>query len=337
MLKRKRSALTASSGGVRPVPCESLNDGLNCPICMEVYRNPIETECGHYFCGGCWKSWGRPSCPLCRGFVSRVRPAVKLQKKLWDVYIDPFIVAAHEDGVAAQHRLGKQYALIGNTTAAKDWYTKAATPQSESSGHAPSQVALAHLTGLQYWWRCVGRIESKTLPLCDLAETRTYEEEEEDAGEEEGGEEEGGEEDAGEEDAGEEEDYPEEESDESEDDESEDEESDESEDESENEEDVYARMSGINVIETEARRKLKHDETRLQAGYFDVIPDLAIAYLDGKGIAQDLPAAIKLLSIHADDCSQSALLLSHCYKLGKGVAQNSKLAEYFYYLHVDQG
>uniref|UniRef100_A0A8C3HKW8 RING-type domain-containing protein n=1 Tax=Chrysemys picta bellii TaxID=8478 RepID=A0A8C3HKW8_CHRPI len=46
---------------------------LSCPICLQTATFPVETNCGHLFCGSClityWKhgSWlGAINCPLCR-------------------------------------------------------------------------------------------------------------------------------------------------------------------------------------------------------------------------------------------------------------------------------
>ncbi|XP_053325529.1 E3 ubiquitin-protein ligase RNF170-like [Spea bombifrons] len=46
---------------------------LNCPVCLQTAALPVETNCGHLFCGSClveyWKHdpWlGAVSCPLCR-------------------------------------------------------------------------------------------------------------------------------------------------------------------------------------------------------------------------------------------------------------------------------
>ncbi|XP_069498174.1 E3 ubiquitin-protein ligase RNF170-like [Ambystoma mexicanum] len=53
---------------------------LSCPICLQTAALPVETNCGHLFCGSClmayWKhgSWlGAVSCPLCRQKVSGLR------------------------------------------------------------------------------------------------------------------------------------------------------------------------------------------------------------------------------------------------------------------------
>ncbi|XP_063794757.1 E3 ubiquitin-protein ligase RNF170-like isoform X2 [Pseudophryne corroboree] len=46
---------------------------LSCPVCLQTATSPVETNCGHLFCGSClieyWKQdpWlGAISCPLCR-------------------------------------------------------------------------------------------------------------------------------------------------------------------------------------------------------------------------------------------------------------------------------
>uniref|UniRef100_A0A8C5WL92 RING-type domain-containing protein n=1 Tax=Leptobrachium leishanense TaxID=445787 RepID=A0A8C5WL92_9ANUR len=46
---------------------------VNCPVCLQTATLPVETNCGHLFCGSClmsyWKhdpSLGAVSCPLCR-------------------------------------------------------------------------------------------------------------------------------------------------------------------------------------------------------------------------------------------------------------------------------
>uniref|UniRef100_K7F7Y8 E3 ubiquitin-protein ligase RNF170-like n=2 Tax=Pelodiscus sinensis TaxID=13735 RepID=K7F7Y8_PELSI len=51
----------------------SYHSDLNCPICLQTATFPVETNCGHLFCGAClityWKhgSWlGAINCPLCR-------------------------------------------------------------------------------------------------------------------------------------------------------------------------------------------------------------------------------------------------------------------------------
>ncbi|KAM3914203.1 E3 ubiquitin-protein ligase RNF170-like [Leptodactylus fuscus] len=49
------------------------HNDLSCPVCLQTATSPVETNCGHLFCGAClieyWKHdpWlGAISCPLCR-------------------------------------------------------------------------------------------------------------------------------------------------------------------------------------------------------------------------------------------------------------------------------
>ncbi|XP_072329385.1 E3 ubiquitin-protein ligase TRIM39-like [Scyliorhinus torazame] len=62
-----------------------LTQELTCPICLEIFTQPVSLECGHHFCSSCIsQSWqkvpGDVSCPQCRQvFTQRnVRPALTL-------------------------------------------------------------------------------------------------------------------------------------------------------------------------------------------------------------------------------------------------------------------
>ena len=62
-----------------------------CAICLEKYKNPRKTQCGHIFCHGCIHGWineedyygqKKSSCPMCRqniGVLSRIN--IKITKK----------------------------------------------------------------------------------------------------------------------------------------------------------------------------------------------------------------------------------------------------------------
>ncbi|XP_072329376.1 zinc-binding protein A33-like [Scyliorhinus torazame] len=62
-----------------------LTQELTCPICLEIFTQPVSLECGHHFCSSCIsQSWqkvpGDVSCPQCRQvFTQRnIRPALTL-------------------------------------------------------------------------------------------------------------------------------------------------------------------------------------------------------------------------------------------------------------------
>ena len=69
-----------------------MND--KCSICLDSYKNPRRTQCGHIFCYACiweWKNeenyYGekKESCPLCRnkiGLLTRVNIKIKKNKKI---------------------------------------------------------------------------------------------------------------------------------------------------------------------------------------------------------------------------------------------------------------
>ena len=70
-----------------------MND--SCSICLEKYKNPRKTQCGHIFCHGCIHGWineedyygqKKSSCPMCRqniGVLSRINRKItkKAEKK----------------------------------------------------------------------------------------------------------------------------------------------------------------------------------------------------------------------------------------------------------------
>ncbi|XP_048059809.1 tripartite motif-containing protein 29-like [Megalobrama amblycephala] len=62
-------------------------DNLNCPICLNLLKNPVTTSCGHSFCMDCINSfWDRGvySCPECRTTFNQ-RPALSRSKVLNDI------------------------------------------------------------------------------------------------------------------------------------------------------------------------------------------------------------------------------------------------------------
>lgn len=64
---------------------------LNCPICLNLLKDPVTTSCGHSFCVDCIKScWdqevhrGVYSCPTCRTTFNQ-RPALSRSTVLADI------------------------------------------------------------------------------------------------------------------------------------------------------------------------------------------------------------------------------------------------------------
>ncbi|XP_078272372.1 nuclear factor 7, brain-like [Rhinoraja longicauda] len=49
---------------------ESLRQELICPVCLDIFTDPVSLQCGHNFCRSCitqsWDKDGRNNCPVCR-------------------------------------------------------------------------------------------------------------------------------------------------------------------------------------------------------------------------------------------------------------------------------
>ncbi|XP_017265572.1 E3 ubiquitin-protein ligase TRIM39-like [Kryptolebias marmoratus] len=70
---------------------------LLCPICLDVFNQPVSTPCGHNFCRDCiqtyWRSATLPQCPMCKQKLNK-RPDLKVNtfisevtsqfKKFWE-------------------------------------------------------------------------------------------------------------------------------------------------------------------------------------------------------------------------------------------------------------
>ncbi|XP_057705201.1 E3 ubiquitin-protein ligase TRIM35-like [Corythoichthys intestinalis] len=58
---------------------ERLEDHLQCPTCLDIFKDPVILPCSHSLCRAClqqWKDKGQRSCPVCRkGFSLRDPPA----------------------------------------------------------------------------------------------------------------------------------------------------------------------------------------------------------------------------------------------------------------------
>ncbi|XP_053171946.1 nuclear factor 7, brain-like [Scomber japonicus] len=60
-------------------------EDLCCPVCHEVFRDPVLLSCSHSFCKDCLKSWWRQKptheCPVCKRRSSRTEPPLNLALK----------------------------------------------------------------------------------------------------------------------------------------------------------------------------------------------------------------------------------------------------------------
>ncbi|PIO32496.1 hypothetical protein AB205_0154140, partial [Aquarana catesbeiana] len=61
---------------------------MSCPVCLQQATFPVETNCGHLFCGPCiiayWRygSWlGAISCPICRQTVTLLFPMFQVTEQ----------------------------------------------------------------------------------------------------------------------------------------------------------------------------------------------------------------------------------------------------------------
>ena len=62
-----------------------LEEDLCCPVCHDVFRDPVVLSCSHSFCKDCVKSWWKDKevkeCPLCKRRSSRHEPPFNLSLK----------------------------------------------------------------------------------------------------------------------------------------------------------------------------------------------------------------------------------------------------------------
>uniref|UniRef100_A0A671W984 RING-type domain-containing protein n=1 Tax=Sparus aurata TaxID=8175 RepID=A0A671W984_SPAAU len=60
----------------------SSEEDLCCPVCQDVFREPVVLSCSHSFCKDCLQSWWRhkqtQECPVCKRRSSREHPPVSL-------------------------------------------------------------------------------------------------------------------------------------------------------------------------------------------------------------------------------------------------------------------
>ncbi|XP_035276404.1 tripartite motif-containing protein 35-like [Anguilla anguilla] len=59
-----------------------LEEELSCPVCFEIFRDPVVLSCSHSFCKAClqknWEQKGSRECPVCRRRSSKDKPPLNL-------------------------------------------------------------------------------------------------------------------------------------------------------------------------------------------------------------------------------------------------------------------
>uniref|UniRef100_A0A8C6PCL6 E3 ubiquitin-protein ligase TRIM39-like n=1 Tax=Nothobranchius furzeri TaxID=105023 RepID=A0A8C6PCL6_NOTFU len=83
--------ISKSTSSLRPRAVSScsgsmLEDELSCPVCCEIFKEPVVLKCSHSFCRAClqqfWnKKKARRECPICRRKCSLTEPTVSLALK----------------------------------------------------------------------------------------------------------------------------------------------------------------------------------------------------------------------------------------------------------------
>nr|XP_046241190.1 nuclear factor 7, ovary-like [Scatophagus argus] len=84
-----------------------LEEDLCCPVCHEIFRDPVVLSCSHSFCKACLKTWWKEKptreCPVCKRRSSREDPPVSLVLKN---LCEAFLLERHQralEGLCSLH------------------------------------------------------------------------------------------------------------------------------------------------------------------------------------------------------------------------------------------
>lgn len=80
-------------------------EDLSCPVCCDVFKNPVLMRCSHSTCKEClerfWQSKGSQECPICRQKCGKGQPPTNLVLKN---LCESFIQERRLDGLCSLHR-----------------------------------------------------------------------------------------------------------------------------------------------------------------------------------------------------------------------------------------
>ncbi|KAG7488443.1 hypothetical protein MATL_G00032900 [Megalops atlanticus] len=92
-------------------------EDLTCPVCCDIFSDPVLLECSHSFCKAClqqcWEEKGSQECPVCRGKSSMKSPPRNLAlRNLCDAFLEQIIqrAAAGSAGLCTLH--GEKFKLF---------------------------------------------------------------------------------------------------------------------------------------------------------------------------------------------------------------------------------
>ncbi|XP_041935226.1 nuclear factor 7, brain-like isoform X2 [Alosa sapidissima] len=83
-IEHSQAATTKEPHQIVPM-ADQLKANLTCPICCDIFRDPVTLKCSHSFCQEClqkyWKDLDVPLCPICRKKCSSEEPTLSLAFK----------------------------------------------------------------------------------------------------------------------------------------------------------------------------------------------------------------------------------------------------------------
>jgi len=83
-----------------------LLDAVSCPICKEIFNQPVSILCGHVFCESCLKKWistrGK-KCPYCSQSLQDFSPQPNAIKYFRSRTVQEIVVAFQQTGIQQVH------------------------------------------------------------------------------------------------------------------------------------------------------------------------------------------------------------------------------------------